>query len=129
MKGVRAFLVALLCALLGACGDMDIDPQPATEEYRALLERRIVAGYTLKDVYQVPAGENEQDLIKPDGVIVGGLIDGPEGDDLFMALYHDTDNGRIINLGWKRYWNGQGRHISASDVPHARALRTFIKNR
>ena len=127
MKKTRIFVASLLCALLAACGDVDIDPQPATEEYRALLERRLISGYTLKDVYQVAAGESEQDLIEPDGVIVGGLIDGPEGDDLFMALYLGP-NGRIINLGWKRYWNGQGRHIHYSDVPHAGALRTFIKD-
>lgn len=87
-----------------------------------------MAGYALKNVYQISAGESEQELIKSGGVIVGGLIDGPEGENMFMALYHDPDNGRIINLGRKRYWNGQGRYIHYSDIPHARALRAFIRD-
>ena len=133
----RLLLLLLMCGLLVACEEeASIDPKPATPENAEAFVSRLKPGYTTRDVFQVPLGEDYQgtdssDIFKADGVVIGSIVDGPRaaprGDTIM--LYKGPDE-RIAWLEAYPYSSGTtrgGTHFS--ELETARALRRFLEER
>ena len=128
--------VACLCLLLVACGsDVDITPEPATEENLARLERYLKPGYTLHEVYQHALGESEavanDSLLEPNGTVIVGLTDGPGVEGRMVALYFGPTTaqgvGRVVNMGLSGSLDIGSISRSTGDFPNARTLVNYVR--
>ena len=121
-------LLTLLCVLLGACGpSADITPERASERNVTRFERYVKEGYTLRELYQVPLGENDDSLLEPDGVVVAGLIDGPNATARVVALYFGPgQGGRVVTFEGARFLNVGRISRTTGDFESSRALARFV---
>lgn len=134
MSSLRSISIkaVCLCLLLVACGpNVDITPQPVSDENRARLERRVKPGYTLREVYQHSLGDSEavhnDRLLEPNGVVVAGLIDGFDVEGSLVMLYFGPDNGRIVNFAQSRYLEVGSIYRPYGEYDNARALGHFVE--